>query len=233
MIIKKLFNFFLLTEVEFSLIKFTILNLILFFFFLGIDVRSYKNEQGKQLVDVMAHERLAIVDIDQGAQPLYDQDKSTVLSVNGEIYNHQELREKFNLIHYKTKSDCEPILHLYKILGKECVHLLDGIFAFVISQTNQRNYFAARDPIGVNPLYYGFGTDGSIWFSSEMKSLVENCEVFKEFPPGHLWSLESGFVQWYNPIWFKELSFYQPLDLAKLRKALEESVAKRLMSDVP
>jgi asparagine synthetase (glutamine-hydrolyzing) len=181
----------------------------------------------------MAHERLAIVDVDQGAQPLYDEEKQTVLTVNGEIYNHLALRKQFSDVHYRTNSDCEPILHLFKIVGKECVHMLDGVFAFVVSQTDQRKYFAARDPIGVNPLYYGYGEDGSFWFSSEIKSIAKNCKIFKEFPPGHFWTPEDGFVQWYTPVWFKQLSSYQPLDLAKLRNALEESVAKRLMCDVP
>ncbi|KYQ90430.1 asparagine synthetase [Tieghemostelium lacteum] len=187
---------------------------------------------------VLTHERLAIVDLENGAQPLFNEDSTIALTVNGEIYNHKALREqlvKSGHI-FKTNSDCEPILHLYEEKGDDFVDMLSGDFAFVVYDSKTKSYLAARDPIGVVPLYIGWGKDGSVWFSSEMKSLVDDCEKLQPFPPGHYYSSKSqSFVKYYQPSWKTE----QPLTQSEkevlpiLRKAFEEAVVSRMMSDVP
>lgn len=182
--------------------------------------------------EIFVHERLAIVDTENGAQPLFDDDKSTVLIVNGEIYNHNELEKdlkgKYN---FKTKSDCECIIYLYKEKGVNFVKELSGDFAFVISDGN--SYMAARDPIGVCPLYIGYDRDGNVWFSSEMKTMIEECEKIETFPPGHYYTSTTGFERYYTPEYLTKTIPTKKCDLELLRKSLEESVNKRLMSDVP
>nr|TKW20879.1 hypothetical protein SEVIR_4G118904v2 [Setaria viridis] len=134
----------------------------------------------------LAHQRLAIVDPTSGDQLLYNEDKSVVVTVNGEIYNHEELKAKLTTHKFQTVSDCEVIAHLYEEYGEEFVDMLDGMFAFVLLDTRDKSFIAARDAIGICPLYMGWGLDGSVWFSSEMKALSDDCERFITFPPGHL-----------------------------------------------
>lgn len=186
-------------------------------------------------INVLAHERLAIVDLENGAQPLFNESKTISLCVNGEIYNHEPIREAFqNEYSFTTKSDCECIIPLYSKFGVDFIHQLDGIFAFVLLDMKNGSCLAARDPIGVCSMYIGWHHSGSTWFASEMKAL-EDCTLVKEFPPGHYWSGESdGFVRWYNPIWLDESYMpNQPVDYDSLRKTLEASVIKRMMADVP
>ena len=123
-------------------------------------------------------------------QPLYARDDdSLVLAVNGEIYNHRELRAKYEAKGYKfrTGSDCEVILPLYEEYGADCPAHLDGVFAFALYDARAGAYFGARDPIGVNPLYVGYARDGAMVFASEMKCLAEECERFELFLPGHVY----------------------------------------------
>lgn len=163
---------------------------------------------------------------------MYDKERLTVLAVNGEIYNHYELRSEFNPEEFSTSSDCEPIIPLYKKYGSEFIDRLDGVFAFAIAQPGN-NYLAARDAIGIFPLYYGHSSDGSIWFASEVKVLIEDCYTVHEFPPGHFWTPETGFQPWYKPKWFSDCIPSQPVDLTVLRRTFEKAVVKRLMTDVP
>ncbi|KAG6474768.1 hypothetical protein ZIOFF_068707 [Zingiber officinale] len=142
----------------------------------------------------LAHQRLAIVDPASGDQPLYNEDKSIVVTVNGEIYNHEELRANLESHQFRTGSDCEVIAHLYEEYGEDFVHMLDGMFSFVLLDTRDRSYIAARDAIGITPLYMGWGLDGSVWFASEMKALSDDCERFVSFPPGHIYSSKSVFI---------------------------------------
>lgn len=155
-------------------------------YFLGVCVQNYDTSSGR-ILNVLAHERLAIVDPHNGAQPLYDEQGGVALTVNGEIWNHRELRAHLAPQKFATESDCEPILYLYKKYGDEFVDHLDGIFAFCISDSVNNTFLAARDPIGVCSMYVGWGRDGSMWFASEMKTLIEDCENYMEFPPGHYW----------------------------------------------
>ncbi|CAI7773009.1 unnamed protein product [Closterium sp. NIES-53] len=183
----------------------------------------------------LAHERLAVIDPASGHQPLRNEDGSIVVAVNGEIYNYHQLRDELQDRHtFNTGSDCEVIAHLYEDMGEQAVQKLDGIFAFVLLNTKDGSYIAARDPIGVCPLYIGWGRDGSMWFASEMKALKDDCERFETFPPGHVYSSKDHTLRrWYNPAWYDEHIPSAPYDPLALRAAFEKAVVKRLMTDVP
>ncbi|CAN1354611.1 Asparagine synthetase [glutamine-hydrolyzing] [Linum perenne] len=182
----------------------------------------------------LAHQRLAIVDPDSGDQPLFDEDESIVVTVNGEIYNHEELRKRLPGHTFRTGSDCDVISHLYEEYGEGFVEMLDGIFSLVLLDTRDNSFVVARDAIGITSLYIGWGLDGSIWVSSEMKGLHDDCEHFECFPPGHLYSSKLGSLKrWYNPPWFSEAIPSTPYDPLALRHAFETAVTKRLMTDVP
>ncbi|MBO7140839.1 MAG: asparagine synthase B, partial [Prevotella sp.] len=148
---------------------------------------------------ILAHERLSIVDPESGGQPLFSPDRKQVLAVNGEIYNHQEIRRRFaGQYEFQTGSDCEVILALYRNLGdyghEQICHLLEdlsGIFAFVLYDEERDEFLIARDPIGVIPLYIGYDSDGTVYVASELKALEGQCEHYEPFLPGHyLWSEE-------------------------------------------
>mmetsp|Transcript_4497 Transcript_4497/g.7583 ORF Transcript_4497/g.7583 Transcript_4497/m.7583 type:complete len:584 (+) Transcript_4497:64-1815(+) len=192
----------------------------------------------------LAHERLAIVDPTSGDQPLFNEDRSICVTVNGEIYNHKALRnkilEKAPNKKFATNSDCEVISHLYELFGNDVASMLDGFFVFVILDTRTNSFYIARDPIGVTCLYIGWGRDGSIWASNEMKCLKDDCTRFQQFPPGHYYSSKTGeFHRYYNPKFLTDFEATPerfpstPLDLTLLRTTFEASVEKRLMSDVP
>ncbi|KAH1197009.1 Asparagine synthetase [glutamine-hydrolyzing] 2 [Glycine max] len=182
----------------------------------------------------LAHQRLAIVDPASGDQPLFNEDKTVVVTVNGEIYNHEELRKQLPNHTFRTGSDCDVIAHLYEEHGENFMDMLDGIFSFVLLDTRDNSFIVARDAIGVTSLYIGWGLDGSVWISSELKGLNDDCEHFESFPPGHLYSSkERAFRRWYNPPWFSEAIPSAPYDPLALRHAFEKAVVKRLMTDVP
>ncbi len=188
---------------------------------------------------VLAHERLSIVDVEHGAQPLVDPARGNVLAVNGEIYNHKELRLGLREPHdFQTFSDCEVILYLYDELPpKEFLNRMNGIFAFVLYDPRRSTYLIARDPIGVNPLYLGWDRNENLYAASEMKALVGHCDRIREFPPGHFYlghEADKGFQRYYEPTW-AEPGFYpsNPYDPVVLREALEAAVHRQLMCDVP
>ena len=149
---------------------------------------------GDCLCSSIAHERLAIVDPLSGNQPLFSHDSTRSLTVNGEIYNHKELRAQLkDQAPFRTASDCEVIVHLYDEVGDDVASMLDGDFAFVIVDDKTGDFYAARDPVGVNSLYFGTGLDGSMWFASEAKPLVAaGCIDIETFPPGHYFSSRDG-----------------------------------------
>jgi len=185
---------------------------------------------------ILAHERLAIVDMENGAQPLYSHDKNLVLAVNGEIYNHEELEAKLNIDYkFQTKSDCEIINALYEEKGNNFLNDLNGIFAFVLYDNKNNSYLIARDHIGIVPLYTGHDEHGNLYVASEMKALIDNCKKIEEFPPGHyLCSNNKKPKKYYRPKW-KNFNAVKnnTSDNKKLRIALEEAVHRQLMSDVP
>ena len=185
---------------------------------------------------ILLHERLSIVDVEHGAQPLIDRLTGRVLSVNGEIYNHEELRKELTGTHdYQTASDCEPILYLYDEFGPEFVKKMNGIFAFVLYDPATKDYFISRDPIGVVPLYWGWDKEGNLFVSSELKAIADVCSKLDEFPPGHYYSSkDKKLVKYYKPAWADTKTLpSNPLDLKALREAFESAVKRQLMCDVP
>ncbi|MFW6340842.1 MAG: asparagine synthase B, partial [Wenzhouxiangella sp.] len=179
-------------------------------------------------------ERLAIVYINSGAQPLYSPDGQVALGVNGEIYNHRELRQGCPDFAFQTASDCEVILALYERDGAGFLHRLNGIYAFVLWDEARGRYLIARDPIGVMPLYYGRDEQGMLWVASEMKAIEPWCRQVQAFPPGHLLDSEEGEIRrWYKPAWRDFEAAGEPADPAGLRSALEQAIHRQLMCDVP
>ena len=135
---------------------------------------------------ILAHERLSIVDVQSGKQPLYSKDKKHVLAVNGEIYNHQDLRKTMNgTYEFQTQSDCEIILALYRKKGIDFIEDLNGIFAFALYDEEKDIYMIARDHIGIIPLYMGWDQYGTFYVGSELKALEDVCTKIELFPPGH------------------------------------------------
>ncbi len=183
---------------------------------------------------ILAHERLSIVDIVNGAQPLYSTDKQIVLGVNGEIYNHIEIRNSLDY-NFTTNSDCEVIIPLYKEKGVNFLNELNGIFAFALYDQSDNSYLIARDPIGVIPLYYGRDENGVLFVASEMKALVKYCNQIEDFPPGHYWHSKTGKIEpYYTKNWFEYSNVKDnPTDIQSIQKGLEAAVHRQLMSDVP
>jgi len=185
---------------------------------------------------VLAHERLAIVDVEHGAQPLVSADGQRVLAVNGEIYNHLALETGLaQPYEFRTRSDCEIILPLFAERPADFLEQLNGIFAFALYDRERDRYFVARDPIGVMPLYHGHDEHGRYYVASEMKALVDVCSTFEEFPPGHWLDSESRQpVRYYDPPWRDYTRVADsPPDPATLRAGLEAAVERQLMCDVP
>lgn len=185
---------------------------------------------------ILAHERLAIVDPESGRQPLFSPDKKQVLAVNGEIYNHQSIRRRYqDRFQFQTGSDCEVILALYRERGDGFLDELDGIFAFALYDVERDEYLIARDPIGVIPLYYGYDKEGRLYVASELKALEGQCDSYSVFPPGHvLTKCDAKPRRYYERDWFSYDSVKDnPASVDELREALEASVRRQMMSDVP
>ncbi len=184
----------------------------------------------------LAHERLSIVDPKSGGQPLLSPDGKLVLAVNGEIYNHQEIRRRYaGKYAFRTNSDCEVILALYRDKGPDFLEELSGIFAFALYDAEKDAFLIGRDPIGVIPLYIGYDGDGKVYVASELKALEGMCERYEPFLPGHrYWSPEPGMKRWYSRDWMEYAAVRDnAADPAELRAALEAAVKRQLMSDVP
>ncbi|EEP80719.1 asparagine synthase (glutamine-hydrolyzing) [Uncinocarpus reesii 1704] len=201
---------------------------------------------------ILAHERLSIVGVESGAQPLVNDDGTLALAVNGEIYNHRVLRKglktKYN---FKTHSDCEVIIPLSKLepllirfgLPQYMEHdidapkFLDGMFSWVLFDKKQNRVIAARDPIGITSFYQGWSsqTPGAVYFASELKSLHPVCDKIIAFPPGHVYdSKTDSMTRYYQPKWWDPTNVPSaPLDYKLIRESLVRSVRKRLMAEVP
>ncbi|RZJ24452.1 MAG: asparagine synthase B, partial [Flavobacterium sp.] len=179
----------------------------------------------------LSHERLSIIDLHSGRQPIQGC-KGAWMVHNGEIYNHQQLRDTVLKDHtFRSKSDSEVIVHLYEEFGYDFCDKLDGDFAFVV--VNRDDFIAGRDPMGVKPMYYGLDDRGRIYFASEMKPIADQCRTFSTFPPGHFYTPKTGFVKYYKPKYEDHKTAVEPLNLKAIREALTEATRKRLMSDVP
>ena len=185
---------------------------------------------------ILAHERLSIVDPESGGQPLYSPDKKQVLAVNGEIYNHRDIRKQFEgKYEFQTGSDCEVILALYREKGINFLEDLNGIFAFALYDEEKDDFLIARDPIGVIPLYIGYDSDGKVYCASELKALEGFCERYEPFLPGHYyWSKEGKMTRWYTRDWMSyDAVKNNPASVSAIHDALEAAVKRQLMSDVP
>ena len=191
----------------------------------------YSNEKA-----VLAHERLAIVDPTSGKQPIISDDGHKVIAVNGEIYNHIDLRERHTPdYNFKTESDCEVILALYQKKGIDFLNDLNGIFAFALYDSSNDKYLIARDHMGIIPLYIGWDKQNIFYVSSELKSLEGVCNKIELFPPGHyLDSSDGKLIKWYIPNWTSFDSVKDSETKIKLiHDSLSAAVKRQLMSDVP
>lgn len=186
---------------------------------------------------ILCHERLAIVGLDAGAQPITSPDGKIALTVNGEIYNHIHLRELCKDYQFQSLSDCEPIIPLYQKYDIEAPKHLDGMFAWVLYDKDQDRIVAARDPIGITTLYMGRSSlkSESVYFASELKSLVDECDDIIAFPPGHIYDSKTDkMTRYFEPSWWDENKIpTTPLDLTLVKETLELAVRKRLMAEVP
>lgn len=185
---------------------------------------------------ILCHERLSIVDPESGKQPLFSSDKKQVLAVNGEIYNHQDIRRRYaGKYQFQTGSDCEVILALYRDKGIDFLEDLSGIFAFALYDAERDEFLIARDPIGVIPLYIGYDDDGKVYVASELKALEEQCDRYEPFLPGHYyWSREPGMKRYYKRDWFSyDAVKDNAASVTDIHDALEAAVKRQLMSDVP
>ncbi|SNY44217.1 asparagine synthase (glutamine-hydrolysing) [Arsukibacterium tuosuense] len=185
---------------------------------------------------ILVHERLAIVDTENGAQPLINDNRNHILAVNGEIYNHKQLEKELATPYpFKTKSDCEVILPLYLEHGADFIDQLHGMFAFILYDAEQSRYLIARDHIGIIPLYYGYDENGQLFVASELKALVPVCKQIKEFPPGHYFDSKIGELRSYYKRDWQSFDAVKdnPASETELKAALEHSVKTHLMSDVP
>ncbi len=185
---------------------------------------------------ILAHERLSIVDPESGGQPLFSPDHRQVLTVNGEIYNHQMIRQQYaGKYNFQTGSDCEVILALYRDKGIDFLEDLSGIFAFVLYDEERDDFLIARDPIGVIPLYIGTDCDGTLYVASELKALEGQCEQYEPFLPGHYyWSKQPGMKRYYQRDWMNyDAVKDNNTNVQALHDALDAAVRRQLMSDVP
>lgn len=188
---------------------------------------------------ILAHERLSIVDPQSGGQPLYSPDRKQILAVNGEIYNHQEIRKRYQgKYSFQTGSDCEVILALYQDKGINFLEDLNGIFAFALYDEARNEFLIARDPIGVIPLYIGFDKEGKVYCASELKALEGFCDTYEPFLPGHYYSSREGkMTRWYRRDWMEYGTVSYTLNHTetcnRIKESLEAAVRRQLMSDVP
>ncbi|MGN0303138.1 MAG: asparagine synthase B [Prevotella sp.] len=185
---------------------------------------------------ILAHERLSIVDPESGKQPLFSVDGKQILAVNGEIYNHKEIRKRYEGKYaFQTGSDCEVILALYRDKGIDFLEDISGIFAFALYDEENDSFLIARDQIGVIPLYIGYDSDGKVYVASELKALEGQCERYEPFLPGHYyWSKDPGMKRWYKRDWFDyDAVKDNPASSEDIRQALRNAVKKQMMSDVP
>ncbi len=185
---------------------------------------------------ILAHERLAIVDLENGAQPLFNNNRNHILAVNGEIYNHKNLQAELDIDYeFQTQSDCEVILALYEQEGLSFIDKLKGMFAFILFDETDGSYLIARDHMGIIPLYYGYDEHGQLYVASEMKALVPVCRTVSEFPPGHYWSSREGEIKsYYDRDWMEYDAVKDAGGSAQdVHDALSNAVKTHMMSDVP
>ncbi|SES93690.1 asparagine synthase (glutamine-hydrolysing) [Salinibacillus kushneri] len=185
----------------------------------------------------LGHQRLSIIGLEDGIQPIKNKKQSKWIVCNGEIYNYLQLKEELkDQVHFLTESDSEVVLKMYEVEGTKGVQQLDGMFAFFIADEEQNTFLAARDTLGIKPLYYGKDTKGHYVFSSELKTLYLVTNEVHEFPAGHYYTPETGFVC------YREIEEPKQTDMfsaqaqneitEKIKNQLTNAVQKRLLADV-
>jgi len=183
----------------------------------------------------LLHERLSIIDPESGSQPFNN--NGIILTVNGEIYNYKKLKEEITIDYqFQTESDCEIIIPLYLQYGINFIDKLSGMFSFVLYDINKDEMYVVKDHMGITPLYFGYGIDGSIWFASEMKALVDVCNNIQVFMPGHILECKTDILYpWYGPEWYINDNHIgkDKLDLEKLKISFRKSIFERMNSNVP
>ena len=190
----------------------------------------------------LGHRRLSIVDTTGGHQPLTTSDGHLYMVGNGEIYNHEELREVLTDSEFLTGSDNEVALQLVNQEGLEGLEQLGGMFAFVIAGADG-TFIAARDPVGIKPLYWA-QRDGQTVFASEIKAFDLDWQSdVEQFPSGYYWTPESGLIQFAQSVTVREpdpFPLQEPGDsqvpvalIDDLRATLVDSIERHMMGDVP
>lgn len=180
---------------------------------------------------VFGHTRLSIVDVLKGHQPILGDEGRIGIIANGEIYNHRTLRDDLrDRYAFATASDSEVILHLYQEKGTACVRDLHGMFAFALYDGN--SVMLARDAIGIKPLYYGY-VNRNIYFSSELGAMsLAGVKEVHEFPAGHFYTPEQGFVEYYSVPPIEDHLITDIEDAAQqIRDTFIRSVKRRLLAD--
>ncbi len=203
-----------------------------------LDQQAHRGPDGRGIWTATAgfglgHVRLATVDVEGGGQPLANEDGSLWLAMTGAIYNHRALRQELEGRHtFKTQSDAEVVLHLFEEHGPACVERLDGMFAIAI-WGEELGLFLARDPLGIQPLYWGEDDEGNLLFASEIKALIGETNQVREFPPGHRWRVGEPMEAYEQiPAHTGELTDPDQAVLT-LDRVLNNAVRKQLAADVP
>jgi asparagine synthase (glutamine-hydrolysing) len=190
-----------------------------------VDVKSFQ----------LGHQRLSIIGLEDGTQPITNEQKTKWLVCNGEIYNYLSIKNN-NLKNedFLTHSDSEVVLKLYESGGAQTISKLDGMFAYFIADVENNTFIAGRDTLGIKPLYYGIDEEGDYYFSSELKTLYLLLDHVKEFPHGHYFTPEEGFVSYRRIEAPNEEETNNSIELhaKNIESSLIQAVKKRLLSDV-
>ena len=180
---------------------------------------------------LLGFHRLAIMGLTPDGMQPFELDGSYVVC-NGEIYGYEKIKEELAKKYtFKSGSDCEILLPLYREYGTDMFKMLDAEFALIIYDGEEKKYIAARDPIGIRPLYYGYDKKGVIMFASEAKNLVGMCKHVMPFPPGHYYK-DGEFVQYCDIAAVDEVCHDDLETVCKnIREKLIAGVDKRLVAD--
>lgn len=180
---------------------------------------------------MLGHRRLSIVDVGGGHQPIVDVTGRRAIVANGEIYNAAELRSVLDATHeFASRSDSEVALHLHTDQGAAAAKQLDGMFAIAVAEDER--VLLMRDPVGIKPLYIGSYDDGTV-FASELKVMPAGTTDVAALPPGCVWSAPTGVQRYHDLADPEPISGTLDEHSARVRTALERSVERRLIADVP
>ena len=195
-------------------------------------------DEGKSVVTDrvhLGHRRLSIIGLEDGIQPIHNRQKDRWIVCNGEIYNYATIKKELAKdVPFLTKSDSEVALKLVETHGPKAIQKLDGMFAFFIADEENDTFIVARDTLGIKPLYYGLDKDGEYVFSSELKAIESFVDGAKEFPHGHYFTPEEGFVcyrQIQSPVEAYDQNQLEDV-YTSIQDTMNRAVAKRMIADV-